>query len=95
MDTAQSKRFRIEGKVQGVWFRRSTKQKADELGIVGTVRNLDDGSVECLALGSKARLEAFEKWCWKGSPLSKVSNVIAEPLDQGVLGGQTEMMIER
>ena len=65
----------ISGKVQGVWFRKCTSDKAIELGISGTVRNLPDGNVQIEATGTAAQLKTFEKWCWTGSPFSKVENV--------------------
>ncbi len=49
----------VLGKVQGVFFRSHTKQLADQLGIVGTVRNLADGSVEIFAQGKETRLSEF------------------------------------
>jgi acylphosphatase len=52
-------RVRIAGLVQGVFYRFSTQQKAQELGINGWVRNLRDGSVECLLEGDKDSVEAL------------------------------------
>ena len=68
-------RLRIIGRVQGVFFRKSTKDKADELGVLGWVRNDRDGTVEIMATGDKEILEKFISWCKKGPPLSKVKNV--------------------
>jgi acylphosphatase len=56
------KRFRITGRVQGVFFRAWTQKTAQELGVVGTVRNLPDGSVEAHASGSPSAMTAFEAW---------------------------------
>ncbi|MEJ6400521.1 acylphosphatase [Nicoliella lavandulae] len=47
----------VYGTVQGVGFRYSTKQIADQLGIVGTVENLADGSVKILAQGDYKKLD--------------------------------------
>ena len=68
----------IYGNVQGVFFRRSARSKADELGVVGLIRNRKDGSVEAIAQGPKAKVDAFIKWCKKGPPFSKVEKVEVE-----------------
>ena len=68
----------IEGNVQGVFFRRSARTKADELGVVGLIRNRKDGSVEAIAQGSKSKVDAFIKWCKKGPPFAKVEKVEIE-----------------
>ncbi len=65
----------ISGKVQGVFFRAYTKQKADELRVKGWVRNLPDGRVEAVFEGEDHKVDQMVKWCWEGSPLSKVENV--------------------
>ena len=57
---------RIEGIVQGVFFRYSTQQKAQELGVNGWVRNLLDGGVECLMEGNRDTVEALIRWCHAG-----------------------------
>lgn len=62
----------ITGKVQGVFFRASTKEKADELGVRGIVRNNSDGSVTIEAEGSTEVLEAFIAWCKKGPSRARV-----------------------
>ena len=61
-------RVRIEGLVQGVNYRYSTRQKAQELGVNGWVRNLADGSVECLLVGERDKVEALIRWCHQGPP---------------------------
>jgi len=68
-------RVLISGKVQGVFFRAYTKEKADELGLVGWVRNTKDGRVEAVFEGAKEKVEAMIKWCRKGPPGSKVKKV--------------------
>ena len=68
----------IEGNVQGVFFRRSARSKADELGVVGLIRNRKDGSVEAIAQGPKGKVDVFIKWCKKGPPFSKVEKVEIE-----------------
>ena len=58
-----------------MYFRASTRTRAKELGIVGTVKNLPNGSVEITGTADKKTLDVFEKWCYQGSPLSKVDAV--------------------
>jgi acylphosphatase len=62
----------VSGKVQGVFFRASTKEKADELMITGTVRNNEDGSVMIEAEGEELDLEKFIAWCKQGPRLARV-----------------------
>lgn len=71
-------RITISGKVQGVAFRYYTKMKADELGIDGSVQNLENGSVFVLAKGNSKELDIFINWCNEGSPASHVNEVIVE-----------------
>ncbi|MGB9734813.1 MAG: acylphosphatase [bacterium] len=66
------------GRVQGVWFRASTKEIADKLGIKGWVRNLPDGSVEVDATGNADAIEEFIQWCHKGPPGARVTDVSIE-----------------
>ena len=75
------RRFRIEGRVQGVWFRESTRQQAEPLGLTGHALNLDDGSVEVLACGEAAALDRLEAWLRSGPPLAEVARLEAEPVD--------------
>jgi acylphosphatase len=62
----------ITGKVQGVYFRKYTQWKAEELGITGFVRNEPNGSVYIEAQGDEEVIDVFEKWCHVGSPLAHV-----------------------
>jgi len=66
---------RIEGLVQGVNYRYATRQKAQELGVNGWVRNLADGSVECLLAGERDKVEALIRWCHQGPPGARVKKV--------------------
>lgn len=74
--------IRVFGIVQGVFFRRSTKDMADELGVSGWVRNEHDGSVEIMATGEKEVLEKFIEWCKGGPPMAKVEKVEVERLSE-------------
>ncbi|HEX4956854.1 MAG TPA: acylphosphatase [Lacibacter sp.] len=65
----------ISGKVQGVWFRKYTAEKAMELGIKGHVKNLPDDNVYILATGTEEQLQALVQWCYIGSPKSRVEKV--------------------
>lgn len=70
----------ISGRVQGVWFRDSTRRKADSLGINGWVKNSDNGDVEALFQGKPEKINEILDWCKKGPPLSRVDNVkVSEP----------------
>ena len=68
----------ISGRVQGVWFRASTKQKAEQLGLTGWVRNISDGCVEAVFEGEEQLVNQMIEWCHSGPPLSKVKNVDAK-----------------
>lgn len=69
------------GKVQGVWFRKSTKEMADKLGVSGYVRNRQDGSVHIEAEGETDALEDFVEWCHEGPDLADVSEVVHRETD--------------
>ena len=73
-------RISVTGKVQGVFYRKSAKDKAIELGIKGWVRNEDDGSVTIEATGEPAALAALAEWCHEGSPRAVVTNVQVEDI---------------
>jgi acylphosphatase len=73
-----SVRFLVSGRVQGVFFRASTRDEAVELGIAGSAKNLDDGRVEVFATGSDAALAALETWLEHGPPSARVDRVDRE-----------------
>ena len=68
----------VTGRVQGVWFRASTKEKANNLGVHGFVRNLLNGNVYIEAEGTEEQLQRFVNWCKKGPRLAHVNEVIEE-----------------
>jgi acylphosphatase len=72
----------VSGRVQGVGFRYFTKNKAEERGITGWVRNLIDGKVEVLACGPESDLEQFMLVLKEGSLGSRVSEVHSQWLPQ-------------
>jgi len=73
----QKIRAEISGRVQGVGFRFSTKQTADELGVHGIVRNEPDGTVYAEAVGNRDQLSSFVEALRKGpSPAAEVDKVV-------------------
>ncbi len=79
MNPLQCKQFRIEGRVQGVFYRAHTQRMAQELGLTGFARNEADGSVTVVACGTELALLSLADWLWEGSPASEVSAVIEQP----------------
>lgn len=65
----------ISGRVQGVSFRASTQVQAQKLGVTGWVRNLQDGRVEAVLQGPKAKVDELIRWCHTGPPSAKVEKV--------------------
>lgn len=72
-------RFLVSGRVQGVFFRASTRNEAERLGLGGSASNLADGRVEVVASGSDEALAALERWLWQGPPSARVDDVTREP----------------
>ncbi len=72
----------ISGKVQGVFYRASARQKAETLGLTGWVKNLPDGSVQLRATGPDGALAAMEAWCKVGPPGARVTEVQAQMLPE-------------
>jgi acylphosphatase len=75
-------RLKIKGRVQGVWFRESTKQKADEFEICGWVQNSKDGSVIAEAEGEEEKLQNLIKWCHQGPEMARVEKVEVEEMSE-------------
>jgi acylphosphatase len=65
----------VSGQVQGVFFRDSTRQKAQELGLAGWVQNTPDGQVEALFEGPSDRVKEMVRWCEEGPQQASVENV--------------------
>lgn len=80
-------RFIIVGRVQGVFFRASTREQALGLGIGGHALNRDDGRVEVLAVGSEQAIDALHVWLQQGPPAARVEVVIREDLPEQALQG--------
>jgi len=68
----------ISGHVQGVFFRATTREQADRLGVAGWVRNLPDGRVEAVLEGTRPAVQACLQWCHHGPPGARVTGVEVE-----------------
>ena len=68
-------RMKIYGRVQGVFFRSSAREKMQELGLKGWVRNCDDGCVETEVEGDEIAVNNYRTWCAKGPKLAEVERV--------------------
>jgi acylphosphatase len=75
----KGQKFLVRGRVQGVWFRESTRREAERLGIDGQAVNLPDGSVEVVAFGSPEALGELAAWLHRGPRLARVSSVDSAP----------------
>ena len=65
----------IQGRVQGVWFRDSTRREATRLGLYGWVKNRFDGDVELVAEGPREQVQELVQWCHHGPPVARVTKV--------------------
>lgn len=75
----------VSGRVQGVFFRESTRQEAESLGVTGSAVNLPDGRVEILACGEEPAVRALVDWLWEGPRLAEVEDVqVEEATLQGI-----------
>jgi acylphosphatase len=81
MNTILCKQYRIEGRVQGVFYRANTQKLADQLGLTGFARNEEDGTVTVVACGEMIAIEALEDWLWQGPPAATVDRVIEVPCE--------------
>ncbi|TDK21759.1 acylphosphatase [Luteimonas aestuarii] len=70
--------FLVEGRVQGVFFRASTRAQAVSLGLRGWAKNLADGRVEVVAAGDPHALDALAQWLEDGPPSARVDAVVRE-----------------
>jgi acylphosphatase len=85
MPELHARRCHVTGKVQGVFFRASTRQKALELGCRGYAKNLPDGRVEVLAIGEPQAVASLIEWLWIGPPTARVTAVNVETLELDAL----------
>jgi acylphosphatase len=79
--------YTIKGRVQGVFFRASTRRVAESLGITGHAINLPDGNVEVLACGESEALDRLGEWLHDGPPHARVDEVSARDIEQESPGG--------
>ena len=70
--------LKITGRVQGVFYRQSTMETANRLGLKGWARNCLDGSVEAVFEGDKAAIDQAIEWCHQGPPAARVEDVFVE-----------------
>jgi acylphosphatase len=82
-----AQRVVVHGRVQGVFFRDSTKQEAERRGVAGWVRNRDDGTVEAVFEGSPEAVAALTEWCESGPSRADVDRVEVVPADPFGLRG--------
>lgn len=80
-----ARRARVRGRVQGVWFRASTAERAVALGLRGRAENLPDGSVLVHVAGPSESVEALIAWLHRGPPLARVDAVEVEAIEPGSL----------
>ncbi|UOM33663.1 acylphosphatase [Acuticoccus sp. I52.16.1] len=80
-------RFLIEGRVQGVGYRNWLQEEAQRRGLRGTVRNLRDGRVEAVVVGTFEETDALLAACRQGPPMAKVTGIGLDPVgDPSVTG---------
>lgn len=70
----------VSGKVQGVWYRDTTRRKALELAITGHAINLSNGKVEVIACGDQNAVEKLTSWLWEGSQYADVTEVSCQEI---------------
>lgn len=88
--TVEARLFTVHGRVQGVWFRDSTRREARRLALSGHAINLPDGNVEVLAEGPGPALAELEQWLHVGPPMSRVTRVDARAVEvRGISGFRT------
>ena len=80
-----ARRIRVKGRVQGVYFRASTAERALALALRGRVRNEPDGSVLVLAAGDAGALEQLIDWLHTGPPMARVTTVDVEAIDPATM----------
>lgn len=73
--------YTVKGRVQGVWFRDSTRREAERLGLAGFANNLADGDVQVLAIGDTEALRQLAAWLRDGPPMAQVSDLSWEEVE--------------
>ena len=85
----EARLFTVHGRVQGVWFRDSTRREAARLGLAGHAINLADGNVEVLATGPVEALDELEQWLHVGPPVAQVAQVDVKAVEVSEVSGFT------
>jgi acylphosphatase len=80
MPDNQCRRFLVSGRVQGVFYRATTREQAAALGLTGWVKNLDDGCVELVACGPADVVAKLEQWLYRGPDYARVDEVLVEDM---------------
>lgn len=83
------RRFRVSGRVQGVFYRATTQDTARRLGLTGWVRNRPEGDVELVACGDEAALKQLEEWLWRGPSHARVQEVTVTDAGEQTFAGFT------
>ncbi len=86
-DHLSCRRFAVSGRVQGVFFRDSTRDVAVGLSLTGYARNMADGSVEIFACGSQDAIDKLSTWLQQGPRMASVSSVQEEDEDYQKIDG--------
>ena len=79
-----TRRLRISGRVQGVFFRESMRLRAEQLKVTGWVRNCADGTVEAVAQGDAFEVGRLTEWAQRGSDAAHVEKVDVESVTENV-----------
>ena len=83
----------VSGRVQGVFYRASTQEKAIELGLVGHAKNLPDRRVEVLACGKESLVDELITWLWQGPTHAQVNDVQCKEVDKSFNTGSRKVRI--
>lgn len=86
MSRSVARKAIVHGRVQGVWYRASTAERAASLGLRGHARNMPDGTVEVVAAGDPESVDELLQWLWQGPPLARVTRVVVEDLGTANVG---------
>lgn len=81
----------VHGKVQGVFFRETTRQEANIIGLTGWVRNLADGTVETEFQGNEEKVDRLLDWLPQGPPMSRVTGIESRKIDP--VSGESDFSI--
>lgn len=72
----------IKGRVQGVFYRATASDIAEEIGLTGWVKNTEEGHVEAVVSGATAQIERFVAWCKQGPSKAVVKEVVVTPREE-------------